>query len=46
MGPTLERLTFLRMYAMVSGTPWDGRPERVRAPYAKAVVVGLGGVPE
>ena len=42
----MERLTFLRMYAGVSGTVWDGGPEWVRVPYAKMPVVGLGGVPE
>lgn len=46
VGPALKRLTFLRDGACVSGTPWDGRPEWVRVPYAKTHVVVLGGVPE
>ncbi|GHG51864.1 hypothetical protein GCM10017567_88120 [Amycolatopsis bullii] len=46
MGPSVEDLTVLGMVTCVSGTAWDGGPEWVRAPYAKAHCDCLFGVPE
>jgi hypothetical protein len=45
VGATVQGLTFLALCRMARGTVWDGRPEWVRVPYAKAVLVWCGGVP-
>ena len=45
VGPSVEDLTVLGMITRVSGTPWDGRPEWVRAPYAKTLRVSWMGFP-
>jgi hypothetical protein len=45
VGATVQELTILALCRMASGTVWDGRPEWVRVPYAKAVLVWRGGVP-
>ena len=46
VGPDFQNLTVLALCCMASGITWDGGPEWVRVPYAKAVLVWCVGVPE
>ena len=46
VGPNVEGLPFFWMPRVASGSAWDGVPEWVRVPYAKAARWCFVGVPE